>query len=64
MNLIEGIQKEIERVKVVLTYYEEIPQGVFGATMIKQTIKRADAAIASGDVVEMLSVLQELKDIQ
>ena len=42
MNLIEGLQEEMSRCKEVLREYEAIPQGVFGATMIKLEIKKAE----------------------
>jgi len=60
-NLIEGIQQEQNRVRELLKEYEAIPQGAFGAVMLRQVIAKADKAVASGDVIEMLAVLNELK---
>jgi len=62
-NIIEGIQSELARVREVLKYYEEIPQGQFGALMIKRTIAEAESAVAHGDVVEMIRTHQDLKEI-
>jgi len=64
MNLIEGMQKEIERCLVSLAVYEKIPQGAFGAEMIRREISNANKAMASDDVVEMLRSYQELKNIE
>jgi hypothetical protein len=62
-NLIDGLQEEMNRCRELLKQYEAIPEGVFGATMIKQTIKRSEQSISSGDVVEMLIMYEELKEI-
>ena len=62
-NLIEGLQKEMNRCREVLKAYEEIPQGVFGATMIKLDIEKAELAIANGDVALMIKSLASLKEI-
>ena len=47
-------------------YYKEIgPAGMFGAAMIEQDLRAAEAALASGDVVAMLMgcvALQETKE--
>jgi len=64
MNLIEGIQKEIERCLEVLAFYEKIPQGTFGAIVIRKTILNAEKAMASDDAVEMLRSYKELNDIE
>ncbi len=61
MNLIEGLQQEITRNKEILVIYEEIPQGVFGATMIKAAIKQAEEAMVNNDIVAMLRSYKELK---
>ena len=62
MNLIEGLQKELSRNRELLKEYEAIPQGVFGATMIKQAIKNTETAMADNDTVAMLKCYQELKE--
>lgn len=62
-NLIEGIQSEVVRVREILKYYEEIPEGVFGAIMIKKTIAEAESAVAHGDTIEMIRTYQDLKEI-
>lgn len=65
MNLIEGIQKECERVREILPYYEEIgPSGIFGLAMLRAAIKEGEAAIASGDVVRMLAAFKSLEDCE
>jgi len=64
MNLIENIQLELTRARTVLGYYNEIPQGAFGAIMIKREIAAAEKAIAEQDVAAMIISLASLKNIE
>lgn len=64
MNLIEGIQSEQERVRELLTLYQEIPTGAFGAAMLTQAIKESEDALASGDVVRQLRAYEALKNCE
>lgn len=61
-NLIDGLQEEMNRCRELLKVYEAIPAGAFGALMIRQIILKAEKSISSGDVIEMLRALQELKE--
>ena len=64
-SLGEELPKEQARVRKVLGYYKEIgPAGIFGATMIEQTLQRADKSVISGDLVEMIKSYNELKEIK
>lgn len=61
----EGLLSELNRVKELLTDYEDIgPAGVFGTIMLKQEIAQAEKAISSGDVVMMLQCYNSLKECQ
>ena len=62
MNLIEELQEELSRNRELLKKYESIPQGVFGATVIKQAIKNAKTAMANNDTVAMLKCYKELQE--
>ena len=62
MNLIEGLQEEMNRCRELKKEYEKIPTGVFGATMIQVDINNGERAIASGDVVKMLSAYKKLQE--
>lgn len=63
-NLAEALPKETERVREVLGYYKEIgPAGAFGAAMIGQYLKRADEAMASGDIFKMITAYKDLQEI-
>lgn len=65
MNLAEAFPLEQARVREVLGYYKDIgPAGFFGASMIEATLKQADQAAASGDVVEMLRTYNAMKEIE
>ena len=63
-NIIEGIQQEVVRCRELLKMYEEIPQGAFGAMMLKRIIADAEAAVAHGDTVEMIRQYEALKECQ
>ena len=65
MNLIEGLQAEANRRREILPQYEAIgASGMFGATMLRQEIKKAEEAIAGGDVVEMVRLYKELSEME
>jgi len=61
MNLIEGLQKEMDRNRELLEMYEYVPAGLFGAANIKKDIKDAEAAIADGDTLAMMRCYEQLK---
>jgi hypothetical protein len=61
----DALPKEMARVREVMGYYKEIGMaGVFGLMMIEQSLRRADAAILSGDVAEMIKAYEDLKSIK
>ena len=60
----DALPAEIARVREVLGHYKELgPVGMFGAMFIEQSLQAADKAVMAGDVVEMLCVFAELKEI-
>jgi hypothetical protein len=63
-NLMDGLFEQMNRCREVLTYYDEIPQGVFGATMIRASIRNAENAIKENDVIKMLAAYRDLKEIE
>jgi len=65
-NLIEGLQKEMNRVRELRQMYADLPGGVgfFGIATIDAALKEADKAIASGDLVKELRVYEDLKTIE
>lgn len=63
-TLADALPKEMARVREVLGHYKEVgPAGMFGAVMIEQDLRAADAAVISGDVVAMLRAYNALKEI-
>jgi hypothetical protein len=60
-SLATELPKQQQRVRDLLPLYDEIPAGVFAATMMRQALVRAEQASASGDVVAMLRSHEELK---
>lgn len=66
MNLVEGIQAERKRVEELRGEYAALPGGA-GRLAIALTmdpaLKEADASIASGDVVRMLTAYKSLQEI-
>ncbi len=64
-SLAECLPKEQARVREVLGMYKDIgPAGAFGAAMIEQSLKNADEAAMSGDIVRMLTAYEDLKEIE
>lgn len=63
MNLIEGLQAEMERVRELKIEYDALPGGVgfISSSMMKATLAQADKAIAEGDIVAELRCFEELK---
>jgi hypothetical protein len=57
-DLLSSLLSEIERCAQLKARYDEIPSGAFGSLMIQQAIDNAKAAIASGDIVEMIRCLK------
>ena len=49
-----------------MAVYRELPNGVgtFGALMIEDMLKRADQAVMSGDVVQMIRLYEEMRETQ
>ena len=60
-TLMDGLVSEIERCSKLKAMYDELPSGAFGALMIQGSINKAKAAIASGDIAEMIQSYNELK---
>jgi len=65
MNLIEGIQEELKRCRELKVVYKSLGRvGLFGIAVINQSIDRAEEAVASGDISEMIRAHRDLKKIQ
>lgn len=63
MNLIEGMNIEIERAKDLLELYKSIPTGTFGAIVISQTIDQAENTMQIGDTIGMIRSYKELQQL-
>jgi hypothetical protein len=64
-TLAEAYPIEQARLRELIEAYRSIgPAGTFGIAMIRQTLAKADAAAASGDVVAMLRAFEEMKECQ
>lgn len=63
MNLIDGLQQEMNRVREIVKIYEEMPYGNFAASLMKLKIKEAETAISSGEIVKMIQSYQSLKSV-
>lgn len=60
-TLADALPKEQKRVRELLPMYDAIPTGIFAATMMRQSLARAEQAAVSGDVVAMLVAYEDLK---
>ena len=64
-SLVEEMPKEQARVREVLSHYKAIGRpGMFGAMMIEESLRAADEAAISGDVIAMLHAYNDLKEIK
>lgn len=63
-SLATALPKEQARVREVLGHYKEIGSaGFFGAIMIERSLRNADAAVMSGDVIQMITAYKDLQEI-
>ena len=64
-SLGEEYPKEQERCRRILAEYKALGSvGMFGAAHIEQTLKEADEAAVSGDVLRMLSAYERMKSVE
>ena len=56
----EELKKEIELCEELLKMYEEIPEGFFGATMIKMSLQRARSASTDEQIKDALNDLESI----
>ena len=62
-SLAEELPKQQARCRELLSVYKSLGSaGMFGAAFIEQSLKKADQAVMSGDVVAMIQAYEELKE--
>jgi len=63
MNLIEGLQEQMNRVREIISEYDSLPNnaGALASGFMKISIKNAEKAIANGDTIAMLAAFEDLK---
>ncbi len=61
MNLIEGLQKEMNRVRGIIQEYDSLPNnaGAFASSTMKKRLEDAENAIATDDLIEMINLYAE-----
>jgi len=65
MNLMEGLQKEIERNIEARAAYESIgPAGAWALSNINAAIKEGQRCINEGDTVAMIAAYKELQSTE
>ena len=66
MNLIEGLQEEIDRVNEIINVYDSLPKnaGAFASLSMKISIDVAKKAMANGDTIRMIGALSGLKEYE
>jgi molybdopterin converting factor small subunit len=64
-SLGDALPKQQARVRELIIQYRD-PElggsGVFAAAMMEQSLKQADAAVMSGDVIAMIAAFNDLKE--
>lgn len=66
VNVVEAIQRECDRVREIIALYKTLPNGVgeFGATWMKELVRRSERAIADQDAVECVVCLKRLREVE
>ena len=66
MNIIEGLQKQMDRVREIIKVYEALPNnaGAFAAGMMRFSIQNAEEVTASGDTVGMIKAHRDLEEYE
>lgn len=65
LSLGESLPLEQARVRELITIYRSIgPAGFLGAALMEAALRRADAAVMSGDVVAMITAHEDLKGFE
>ena len=58
----DALPREQARVRELLGIYKSIgPAGMFAATLMEESLRRADKAVMSGDPVEIIKAYEDLK---
>lgn len=61
----EDFPKQQARVREVLGQFKEIgPAGAIGASLIEHSLRQADEALASGDILKILVAYDALRKIE
>jgi hypothetical protein len=62
-TLADALPKEQERVRELIPIYESIgAPGIFALAMIKNSLREAEIASASGDVASMVRAIKDLRE--
>ncbi|MDJ1494557.1 hypothetical protein QNI19_16550 [Cytophagaceae bacterium DM2B3-1] len=61
-NLIEALQDECNRVRQIISVYQDIPAGLLVVALIELDIKLAEKSISEMDAVTMIRMLTKLKE--
>ena len=60
-NILEGLQKQIDRCIDLKKIYDEIPQGMFGGMFIQKAIDEGKKALVSGNTIDQIRCFKELE---
>jgi hypothetical protein len=62
-NIMESLLDEMNRVREIIAEYRSLPGGggLVAAACMQTDVKKAEIAIASDDVIEVLQAYQQLK---
>lgn len=64
MTVGDDYPRQQQRCRELILLYRSLPNNVgqFGAMMIEKVLQKADVAMASGDIVEILKCYNEMKE--
>lgn len=65
-NLMEALLEEISRVKEMIELYKSLPgkAGILASRLMELDVKKAEEAISSGELIDMIRIFEALKKYQ
>jgi len=64
MNLVDGLNEELERVRELKNIYEQLQTGKIGAMLISKVIEHAELSMQTQNLPEMVKAYKALQECE